>query len=140
MTFKDKLEKAMQQLGITQAQLVGITGIGKSSVSQYLSGKNIPSAERQADIAAAIGLPPDYFEQDEHSIVAKLRKKIQDGYTIERLPVEDAAKLMGVDIERIRNGLQQGAYEWGYAVKGGEHKYSYFINAKRFAEIERIEL
>ena len=46
MTFSEKLKKAMQDLNISQKQLVGITGIGKSSISQYLSGKNIPSEER----------------------------------------------------------------------------------------------
>ena len=51
MTFNEKLKKAMQDLGISQAQLVGMTGIGKSSISQYLSGKNTPTAEGQKHIA-----------------------------------------------------------------------------------------
>ena len=70
--FNEKLKKAMQDLGISQAQVVGMTGIGKSSISQYLSGKNTPTEERQKNIAVSLGLEPDYFEKDEP--VVKLAK------------------------------------------------------------------
>lgn len=39
MSFKEKLEKVMHDLNIKQKQLSGMTGISKSSISQYLSGK-----------------------------------------------------------------------------------------------------
>ena len=57
--FSEKLRKAMSDLGINQVQLVGLTGKSKGSISQYLSGKQVPSAKRQADIATALGLAPD---------------------------------------------------------------------------------
>ena len=49
MTFGERLKKTMQEIGITQSQLVGMTGIGKSSISQYLSGKNVPTKERRRE-------------------------------------------------------------------------------------------
>lgn len=135
MNFNEKLKQAMQQLGINQAQLVGMTGIGKSSISQYLSGKNVPSEERQKNIAVSLGLAPDYFKQ---GVVAAVTKA--DGNGVPKLDVQIAAKLLGMNHNTVRKGLQQGAFPWGYAIHTSENRWSYFINATRFEEIEGISL
>lgn len=126
----------MQELNLTQAQVCGMTGKSKGSVSQYLSGKQIPSEAVQSEIAVSLGLAPDYFAQEDKT-VALPREAFMDG-KIRRLRPEDAAGLMGVGKETVRLGLQQGVFPWGYAVKTGECRWSYFINAKRFAEVEGI--
>lgn len=136
MNFGEKLKKAMQQLTISQSQLAGMTGIGKSSISQYLSGKNAPSEERQKNIAVSLGLAPDYFELDEP--ILKLVK--QNSGVIARLSVYDAAKLLGMSHTTVRKGLQQGVFPWGYAIRTSANHWVYFINARRFANIERIDL
>ena len=136
MTFNEKLKKAMQDLGISQAQLVGMTGIGKSSISQYLSGKNTPTAERQKHIAVSLGLIPDYFEHDEP--VVKLAKT-KSG-VIAELRTKDVGKLMRMNHRTIEKGLKQGIFPWGYAIQTSENHHRYFINARRFAEIEGIEV
>lgn len=136
MNFNEKLKQAMQQLGINQAQLVGMTGIGKSSISQYLSGKNVPSEERQKNIAVSLGLAPDYFKQG--VLVATVTKA--DGNGVPKLDVQIAAKLLGMNHNTVRKGLQQGAFPWGYAIHTSENRWSYFINATRFEEIEGISL
>lgn len=135
MQFNEKLKKAMQDLNLTQAQLAGLTGIGKSSISQYLSGKNIPTEERQAYIAEVLGLPSDYFNQEDTTV----KKKINNN-GIARLTVEDAAKLLRMNHMTVRKGLQQGVFPWGYAIKTSENRWSYFINAKRFTEIEGVAI
>lgn len=135
MVFKEKLKKAMQDLGINQAQLTGLTGIGKSSISQYLSGKNIPTAERQKNIAVSLGLDPDYFERDDEPIL-KLAKGSHR--VIPKLGIEEAAKLLGMNHNTVRIGLRQGVFPWGYAIHTSENRWCYFINATRFAEIEGI--
>lgn len=71
--FSEKLKKAMEDLNITQKQLVGMTGINKSSISQYLSGKNVPAIERQKTIATALGLPTDYFLEEDMQTVPVLK-------------------------------------------------------------------
>lgn len=136
MNFNEKLKQAMHQLGINQAQLVGMTGIGKSSISQYLSGKNVPSEERQKNIAVSLGLAPDYFKQG--VVVATVTKA--DGNGVPKLDVQIAAKLLGMNHNTVRKGLQQGAFPWGYAIHTSENRWSYFINATRFEEIEGISL
>ena len=42
--FKDCLAEAMREKGLTATELSKMTGISKPSISQYLKGKNAPSA------------------------------------------------------------------------------------------------
>ena len=56
MNFSEKLKTAMQELHLNQRQVCGMTGKSKGSVSQYLSGKQIPSEDVQRDIAVSLGL------------------------------------------------------------------------------------
>lgn len=137
MMFSEKLKKAMQELHLNQRQVCGMTGKSKGSVSQYLSGKQIPSEDVQRDIAVSLGLDQDYFKKDDSQTVVLPTKEVRNG-VIPRLDVEKAAKLLQMNHNTVRKGLQQGVFPWGYAVKTSEHRWSYFINAKRFAEIERV--
>ena len=121
MNFNEKLKQAMQKLGINQTQLVGMTGIGKSSISQYLSGKNVPTAERQKDIAVSLGLTPGYFQ---HNVEIATIKKA-DGNGVPKLDVQIAAKLLGMNHNTVRKGLQQGVFPWGYAIHTSENRWSY---------------
>ena len=63
MKFSEKLKKAMQELNLNQAQVVGLTGKSKGSISMYLNDKTVPSEQTQSDIAVSLGLAADYFEQ-----------------------------------------------------------------------------
>ena len=54
MKFSEKLKQAMQQLGINQAQVVGLTGKSKGSISMYLNDKTTPSEQVQSDIAVSL--------------------------------------------------------------------------------------
>lgn len=135
MKFNEKLRKAMQQLNINQAQVVGLTGKSKGSISMYLSGKTVPSEQAQSALAVSLGLAPDYFEQEESPITFK-PSRCEDG--IPTLTVGEVAKLMHKHTNTIALGLQQGVFPWGYAIRTGEHRWAYFINAKRFAEIEGV--
>lgn len=139
MKFSEKLKKAMQELEITQKQLVGMTGIGKSSISMYLNSKTVPTESRQRDIALSLGLDPDYFTDDAVPTAAPVVMHGAD-VGIKKMMVADAAKLLGMNHNTVRKGLQQGVFPWGYAVRTSEHRWSYFINAQRFAEIEGVSM
>jgi len=136
--FGEKLEKAMQELNLNQKQVCGITGCSRGSVSQYLSGMNVPTEEKREAIALSLGLPQDYFEQEE--TVIKLSKKDLAQRKVKRLLPQDVATLLGMGRDTVAKGLQQGVFPWGYGIKTGEKKWTYFINAKRFAEIEGVAL
>lgn len=136
MTFSKKLQKAMQELNLNQKQVCGLTGKSKGSVSQYLSGKQVPSRTAQSDIAVALGLAPNYFEE-EQAPPSEPEKPIIVG-RIKKLLPEEAAIYLGLSKDTIRRGLQQGVFPWGYAIKTSENRWTYFINANRFAEIEGL--
>lgn len=135
MKFSEKLKKAMQQLGINQAQVVGLTGKSKGSISMYLNDKTVPSEKVQSDIAVSLGLAPYYFEQEEAAVV--VMPKDAEG-KIKRMLPEEAAVFLGMSKGTVRKGLQQGVFPWGYAIKTSENHWTYFINARRFAEIEGV--
>ena len=101
----------------------------------YLNDKTTPSEKVQSDIAVSLGLAPDYFEQEDAPVVTM--PKDAEGKIKKMLP-EEAAAFLGMDKGTVRKGLQQGVFPWGYAVKTSENRWAYFINAKRFAEIEGI--
>lgn len=139
MKFSEKLKKAMQELQLNQRQVCGMTGKSKGSVSQYLSGKQIPSEEVQCDIAVSLGLDQDYFTKDDSQTVVLPTKEVRNG-VIPRLDVEKAAKLLQMNHNTVRKGLQQGVFPWGYAIKTSENRWCYFINANRFAEVEGVAI
>lgn len=139
MKFAEKLKKAMQELNLNQRQVVTLTGKSKGSVSQYLSGKQIPSEDVQSAIATSLGLASDYFTGMDQELQVMPQLEVKAG-TIPKLDVAKAAKMMGMNHNTVRKGLQQGVFPWGYAVHTSDNRWSYFINAKRFAEVEGIAL
>lgn len=130
MSFAEKLKTLMQQQGLTQAQVKKLTGIGASSISQYVSGKNEPSNARKKEISVALGVQENYFD------TFLPEAKIQSS-TI-NLPVKTAAKLMGKSADWVMQGLRDGVFPWGYAVK--LTKWSYFISAVKFTEYTGIPI
>lgn len=137
MMFSEKLKTAMQELHLNQRQVCGMTGKSKGSVSQYISGKQIPSEKVQRDIAVSLGLDQDYFTKDNSQTVVLPTKEVRNG-VIPRLDVEKAAKLLQMNHNTVRKGLQQGVFPWGYGIQTSGNRWVYFINAERFAEIEGI--
>ena len=128
--FADNLKKQMDLHDVSQADLARLSGIGKSSISQYLSGKNEPGEARKAAIAEAVGCSVE--ELDDPRPV-----KIDREMKINRLDVKTAAWMLGMSPVTVRKGLQQGVFPWGYAIHT-DGRWSYFINAKKFAEIEGL--
>ncbi len=55
------------------------------------------------------------------------------------MTVQEAAKLMGKSQDFIRIGLQREILPFGYAVKTGKQRYSYFISREKFIESTGIK-
>ena len=134
MNFKDALFSLMCELNLNQRQVCGMTGCSKASVSQYLSGKNVPSEQKQREIAESLGVDPEYFKECAEPNKAKI---IQKG-TMKKMLPEVCAKILGVGKETVRLGLQQGVFPWGYAVQTSPGRWTYIINEQRFIDIEGI--
>lgn len=131
MSFETKLKNLMKDLGITQSKLSALTGIGRPSICQYLSGKNVPTEARRKEIAVALGMQEDYFEQFDP--VGEITQDV-----CVNVPIPIAAKLMGKSKEWVAQGLQDGVFPWGYAVK--LKKWSYFISSVKFTEYTGIPI
>lgn len=129
--FNEILRQAMQEKEITQTALSAATGISKSGISQYLSGKNEPSDKRKEKIAVALGLSPDYFKKVE----------VTDSISADapNLPVMTAARLMGKSKEFIYQGLRDGVFPWGYGVKMGTN-WSYYISPVMFTKYTGLQI
>ena len=131
MKFSEQLLNLMNDLRLTQTQVSNLTGVGKSSISQYLSGKNEPSAERKKQIAVALGVDENYFEH-----IVKAPPVLTVGKKVKIRP-DKAAKLLGVSYEFITKGLQDRVFPWGYAVQFTK-EWSYCILAGKFSEYTGI--
>lgn len=131
MSFAEKLKALMGELDLSQSKLSDLTGIGKSSISQYLSGKNEPSKDRKKEIARKLGVQEDYFDTFETAATVQ-----HDG--VFNLPVTLAAKLMGKSKEWVKQSLRDGVFPWGYAVK--LTNWSYFISSVKFTEYTGIKV
>ena len=136
--FKDRLKQAMHDLNLNQIQVAGLIGKSKGSVSQYLSGKQTPSEDVQAEIAALLGLSEDYFQRSIEPIQSM--ESVKRSGAIKRLTIRQAANLLGVDATTVSKGLQQGVFPWGYAVKTGTKYWTYIINGESFSRIEGVSI
>ena len=46
--------------------------------------------------------------------------------------VSEAAKQLGMTTQTLRMALQQSRFDFGTAVKTSEHRWTYYINERRF--------
>lgn len=60
-TFASRLQRLMEKKGIKQTELCTQTGIGKSAISEYISGKYEPKQKNIFKIATVLGVEPSYL-------------------------------------------------------------------------------
>ena len=120
MTFKQHLKKILE--GLNRKTFCEMTGVPASSLSIWLTSDVEPSDERKRQIAETLGLDSDFFGVLKDEPV----QPSAGGFT----PL-DASRLMGVGVQFIYAGLQQGVFPWGYAVNRNG-SWSYWINRNKF--------
>ena len=131
--FAKNLKNAMTDRGMTQAEIVAATGIPKSDISQYLSGKFTPGPKALKRIADALNVPEAYLTgKCENAANA-------DELKPNSLSVGQAARLMNKSEQFVRVGLQRGILPFGYAVKMSTH-YTYYISPQKFTEYTGIRI
>lgn len=140
--FKEKLRKAMSEKGLSITKVSQLSGIGKSSISQYLSGKNVPTSERIKVLADAIGCTVEELTDISADIPmnkAEVKQMERNADDVFNVPVELAAKLMHKTNSFVYEGLRQGVFPFGYAVQTST-QWSYFISSKKFMECTGIQI
>ncbi len=123
MTFASRLKLMMVERQMNQTDLANAIGKGKSSVSQYLSGKNIPKEDVQKQIADALNVPVEFLTGGEQTTITDARN----------VSVKECARLLGKSEQFVRVALQSGSAPFGFAVRN-KTVYSYHISAKKLAE------
>lgn len=124
--FGENLKTLMAERGVSQSELSKMTGIGKPSISQYLSGKNTPSPKNIKTIADALECPIDFFA------LATRKVTPPELATLKNVSIAEAADRMGKSKQFIRVALQNGIAPFGFAVKVSGDKWSYHISPMKF--------
>lgn len=114
----------MKEKGISQADLVRLTGISRSGISQYLSGKNIPRQEKLNAIAYALNVSPEWLVESDNK----------------KITVQFIADLMNTTPQTVRIGLQLGELPFGVAYKVGGKRYTYLFYPEKIKEYFGIKL
>jgi len=122
MSFANNLKKIMVERNISQTELSAMTGIGKSGISQYLSGKYEPKQKAIEKIAEVLECSVEALTSDDNSL--------PETKGLKNVSVAMAAKLLGKSKQFIRVGLQQGTLPFGVAVKTS-NRFSYHISPKK---------
>ena len=110
--------------GMSQTELASKIGKGKSSVNQYLSGKNVPKADVQKQIAEVLGCTVEFLNSEEIS---------DSPVEINNISVAECARRLGKSEQFVRVALQTGAAPFGFAIKN-KSVFSYHISPKKLAE------
>lgn len=124
MSLANRLKQAMNENRINQVELAALIGKGKSSVSQYISGKNVPKDDVQQKIAEVLGCTVEWLNEDADA---------EEPDVFKNVPVEVAAKRLGVCPQSVRVALRQGTAPYGYAWMT-RTKYHYHISLKKLDE------
>ena len=120
--FAENLRTVMMNKGMSQQELAARIGKGKSSVSQYLSGKNIPKKDVQERIAEVL----------ECSLEVLNHGQVELG-EVKNVSVAECAKIIGKSEQFVRVALQTGVAPFGFAVKN-KSRFDYHISPKKLKE------
>lgn len=118
MSFAKQLKQVMFEKGMSQAELAARIGKGKSSVSQYLSGKNIPREDVKKKIEEVLDC--DF-------------NLVEIGDEVKKISVAECARIIGKSEQFVRVALQTGVAPFGMAVKS-KSRYDYHISPKKLSE------
>ena len=130
MSFSSQLKKAMLERNISQVKLSQLTGIGKSSISQYISGKNVPKEEALEKIASVLDCSVEFLNATEADIDS-------GNSGMKNVPVAEAAKRLGIGRQSVRRALQNKSAAFGFAVWNPVNEfrpYSYHISERKLNE------
>lgn len=128
MSFAKNLKKAMDERNMTQVELSALTGIGKSSISQYLSGKNEPNQKRTEKLSNVLECSVAFLNG-----MTTCSDPTDDPNGLKNVPVSIAAQRIGKSAQFVRVGLQRNILPFGVAVQLSS-RFSYHISPKLLDE------
>lgn len=130
-TFSERLKQAMQQAGMTQRQLSQASGASPAAISQYLSGKNTPGADRIKVIADATGVSFNFlmgYEEIQATTPAG-GVRLSDV----KITFVKACRCLRKSEDSVRKLMMEGC-DFGKAVPGSGGKLNYIFFPGKFRE------
>jgi DNA-binding XRE family transcriptional regulator len=97
----------MVEAEVNQTELANRTGLPKSSISQYLSGRNEPGVLAGAKLAEVLG-PGDWLPPDPEEDAAEASDSAPERPFV--LKPCDAAKILGTNPQSVRVRMQNGSF------------------------------
>lgn len=118
-TTQERLIEALTSSGLKQADLVRMTGIDKSSISLYFSGKVTPKGDKLYKLAVALDVTPEWLsgfnvpknKSEKHAKKIPVLGRVAAGYPIEA--VENI-----IDYEEISEEVARSGEYFALQVKG----------------------
>lgn len=129
MSFAAQLKKAMEMRNMNQIELSSLTGLSKSSISQYCSGKNIPKDKTIEKMADALECSVAFL----NGLDTPQANESSNPKGIHNISVAEAARRIGKCEQYVRKGLQDMRLPFGTAVMMST-KWSYQISPKLLDE------
>lgn len=127
MNFAKELKEAMSKKNISLTELSSLSGVGKSNISQYLSGKNTPKETVKQKLSEALD-----YSFDEIGIQTLNYPFVFSTTTI---TTRQAARIMHMSEKNLCEQLQKGSIPIGNAyLSEGSSKWTYYISPKLFYE------
>lgn len=132
MTFAKNLEKAMKQADMTARELADALNINKSSVSQYLSDKNLPRTAVIKKMAQVLHVTVDYLKNGDPKIYEQ--EEADDLHrSYKNVPISVAALRLGISGQAVRVALKKGVVPFGFCIENGK-RAMYHISQKKLDE------
>ena len=118
-TTQERLLEAFHASSLKQADLVRMTGIDKSSISLYLSGKVVPKGDKLYKLALALGVTPEWLSGFNVPMTPKEKRYFQIpvlGRVVAGYPMEAIENIL--DYEEIPEELARHGEYFALQVKG----------------------
>lgn len=128
------IKQAMTAIGITQLELCEKTGISKSSMSEYLSGRHEPKDDKLKLIAEVLNVSVDELKEDNETLVEIPKERPVN------VPVKVAAKLMGISTYGIRSGIERGTLPIGHVYGYGTKHKTFYISPYKLQQVIGVNI
>ena len=125
-SFAERLNQGMFERQVNQKELAAAIGKGKSSVSQYLSGRSVPRPNVQEAIAKFLDCTVEWLNS-----AVPISNHTEKG--LKNVSVAQAATMLGKSEQFVRVALQTGKAPFGFAAKN-KTVWSYHISPKKLKE------
>jgi len=130
--FAERLKQAMQAANLNQIDLAGASGASRAAISQYLSGKNIPTESRIKRLAEVTGVSVKFLLGNDFGCSSEKdlpQKKFEDI----KITFVQACRCLRKSEDTVRAMMIEGC-DFGKAVQGTGRRLNYVFYPAKFRD------